>query len=237
MIIKRSVPIGNQDIEIMISDEIEALSEARNSGKASIAILDKNMIPIELSKYACINAKDINEAFLRKVAYRFKGIPMPVAEDEEILIREFGQGDFIALQQEYQDLDLEEEKNLGAEDKIFRDKESYESYIAHQYDFFDFGIWGIFEKGSGVLFGKLGFAMTDRGLAFGYHIFRKYRNRSYAYRASIMALNYMIENDFAGKEVYLHIRKENIASFHLARKLQEAYKENQKIKIVISFHI
>lgn len=223
MIIHRSVPIGHQDIEIVISDEVEALSEAKNSGRASIAILNQNNIPIELTKYACMSIEDIDEAFLQKVAYRFLGMPMTIAEDDELLIRELGEADFMDLQEEYRDLDVDEEKNLGEEDGIFKDKASYLSYIAYQYAFYDFGIWGIYEKKTSGLVGKIGFSMRKEGLAFGYHIFRQYRNRSYAYRGSKLVLDEMLERGCINERVLLYIRKENIPSIHLARKLQKEY--------------
>ena len=90
----KSVNISGQHCDILISDENVALWEAFNSHKATIAILGKEDIDISVSKYAVESLGDIDDEYIKKVAYRTLGMPFDIGKVEGINIREMRPDDF-----------------------------------------------------------------------------------------------------------------------------------------------
>ena len=97
----RYIIISNEKFEILISDEEEALLEAKLDKRASIAILKNKNLDISLSKYAVLEYEDIDEIYLEKVVYRYYDLGFTIIENKELRIRK--------IMIEYQSL---KEKNI-----------------------------------------------------------------------------------------------------------------------------
>jgi len=191
-------------------------------------------------QHICIDVNALPEEYFARIWYRHKGKPVVIGETKRLLIRESIPEDaecFFAL---YQDAEVRKYVELPELEKTFgesykrQDKiEAYATYITqyaeNQYAFFEYGMWSVIEKESGVVIGRAGLEMqaidgkdnmTDEKLALGYALLPAYRGRGYAYEACEKILDYCIKCGYA-KEVYVKIDPKNAKSNNLYTKLHK----------------
>lgn len=208
----RYIIISNEKFEILISDEEEALLEAKLDKRASIAILKNKNLDISLSKYAVLEYEDIDEIYLEKVVYRYYDLGFTIIENEELRIREFCKKDYDRVSE------LEREGYLGEDDKIFHNKDSFYAYVSTQYDFYEYGIFAIERLKDKEILGKIGLNILKDKIYVSYHIDKKYRAKGYGYKALKLLLEY-IRKEYPDNIIYAKIDSKNKNSLKLAKKL------------------
>lgn len=219
MKIERVVTIEGEDYTVVISDETEALLAAKAAGRAVLGLMgSQQTADWPKVSYLVESLDEMDEEFLEQVVRRHLGLPWTITETKRLVIREF--------QPEDADKILREESDTDA-DRIFYDRESLKEYIRCQYGFYEFGLWALVEKETGVIVGKAGLSCwegepeDDRQsedtvcLELGYHIFTPYRRKGYAVEACQAIL------DYAGRQwesciVYAKIDASNEASIRVA---------------------
>ncbi len=208
-----SVEVDNDICEILISDEREALLEAKLCNRASVAVLGEGgELSVSLSPYAVLRMEDIDADFLRRVACRHLKKALTITENEEFRIREGWEEDFAFLAA------FARAEYMGEDEKVFRDIDAYRSYIRNQYAFYAHGIWVLESKPEACLLGKLGIYPEEERLYLSYHIDAPYRGKGIGYRACKLLLSWVYDY-FQTDRVYAKIDERNSASLCLARKL------------------
>ena len=141
---ERALLIEGRKYTLLISDEPQALLEAKASGRAVLGCMssgktdekatdswDLNGIPyvIPSIEYA---TDELTELILR----RYLGLPWLIDETERLVIREF-------IKEDAKNISEEE---YGKEEEIFRDPDKLEAYIKNQYGFYEYGTWAVLKK-------------------------------------------------------------------------------------------
>ena len=236
---ERTLLIEGRKYTLLISDEPQALLEAKASGRAVLGCMssgktdekatdswDLKGIPyvIPSIEYA---TDELTELILR----RYLGLPWLIDETERLVIREF-------IKEDAKNIPEEE---YGKEEEIFRDPDKLEAYIKNQYGFYEYGTWAVLKKAeknavkkdNAVLIGMAGVgnpqipetalqalpALPDGlcWLELGYHIFKTYRKNGYAKEAAIAILSYA--HEVLSARLCAWIEKKNKASCTLAESL------------------
>ncbi len=242
---ERTLLIEGRKYTLLISDEPQALLEAKASGRAVLGCMssgktdekatdswDLKGIPyvIPSIEYA---TDELTELILR----RYLELPWLIDETERLVIREF-------IKEDAKNIPEEE---YGKEEEIFRDPDKLEVYIKNQYGFYEYGTWAVLKKAeknaakkdnivkkdNTVLIGMAGVgnpqipetalqalpALPDGlcWLELGYHIFKTYRKNGYAKEAAIAILSYA--HEVLSARLCAWIEKKNKASCALAESL------------------
>lgn len=165
--------------------------------------------------------EEIDLPFLRNIHTRALGLPVTVAETERLLIREMTIADLDDIHK----LDQEGEfTGFQCHDQISRqeEEEKVKAYIAYMYGMYQFGMWVVIEKESGLLIGRAGFGIADyldfSEIDMGYVIKKEYRCRGYAEEASRAVLDYAVRV-LEFHEVSAYVEQKNLISIHLLEKL------------------
>ena len=176
-----------------------------------------------------------NDEYCRIVLARTEGRPLEIVRTSRLIIAELSVSDVNDFVQIYDDCKPE------FIEKFFEDteeaKEYLKRYIEEVYEFYNFGIWGVYllddmgEKGE--LIGIAGFSprecvmMRDEELSYnetgmnlelGYAINSKYRRQGYGYEATRAIIDYAKEN-MEYNIIYVNIAEGNAAGIALAEKL------------------
>jgi probable GMP synthase [glutamine-hydrolyzing] len=98
--------------------------------------------------------EEVEADFLIKLWHHKNGIPCTVAETERTIIRELCKKDIdevIKISRQEHILKFVEDGRLPENEQ----REKLLAYMKNVYKFYDFGIWGIFEKKTGILIGVI----------------------------------------------------------------------------------
>ncbi|SET37282.1 Protein N-acetyltransferase, RimJ/RimL family [[Clostridium] polysaccharolyticum] len=106
----------------------------------------------------------------------------------------------------------------------------HKHYITCQYEFFDYGLWGVFKK-DGTLIGQAGIQNTDYNghtyLELAYFISPEYQQKGYATEA-ILAIYHFVVTHLEENRILAIIAKNNLASIRTAMNLGMKPKEEVK---------
>lgn len=180
---ERTVTIDKTEYTVVISDETEALLAAKAAGRAIIGLWRKGGMDgaVTGADYLAESLEAVDEEYLEQVVRRTFGMPWIIGETRRLLIREFCLEDAKMVPRETTDTE---------EDMVFYTPEKLRDYIRCQYGFYEYGIWALIEKETGILIGKAGvFAFDEEessetlSLELGYHIFEPYRRKGYGAEA------------------------------------------------------
>ncbi len=186
--------------------------------------------------HVCIDAKQLPQAYFRRVWCRHVGESVLIAETERLVIRESVEEDAKAFLEMYQDeacgiyLEIPPVELCG---DMETDVAEYRRYIAQykagQYAFFEYGMWSVVEKASGRCVGRAGLEMQGEKLCLGYAILPQYRGKGYATESCLAVLDYCKECEYA-EEVFVNISEENSASKKVYEKVSAERKMLKKIQ-------
>ena len=147
-------------------------------------------------------------------------IPTTIATTDRLLLRELTVADTYAMYQLYADNDYVQ--FLPPLDTIEVELEKQRAYIAHVYNLYRFGLWGVFLKKSEQLIGRCGLQCTELGetteVELAYLIDSAYSRKGYGYEATSRILQYAKEQLYLNS-VIVRIHKDNLPSLQLAKKL------------------
>lgn len=163
---------------------------------------------------------DLDPAFEERDRCRKAGIPVNIAETERLLIRETVMEDVPAL------YGMRQQPGMGAymepmQPTLKEELEFMEAYIRHMYAFYDFGLWTVLEKKSGVIVGRAGLSpskLLDEGVELGYMIAPDRQGRGYAPECGRAILDYA-GNVLDLKELHILADSWNQPSIRTARRL------------------
>lgn len=196
------VIIEKTEYSVLFSDEREALLAAKAAKRAVLGLWDEKNpenIPAEIP-YLVEDEAQITKELLERLVLRRLRLPWNIAETKRLRIREFMPEDWTEVV------------------SLFDSEEAFISYIAHQYPFYEYGLWAVVEKEQGRLIGGCGIWDGDKGeTETGYWISPAFRRRGYAAEAVSAVLDYAA--GLGKMPVYAEIREENIPSRKLAEKL------------------
>lgn len=163
-----------------------------------------------------ISDYDFTEEYAEFLCAKAIGLPGVIVNTERLQIREIGLNDlsaYKALLSECSDF-LDEDFSEMSENDF---KKRHEEYIKYHYNFFGFGLWGLwFKNEPDKLIGLAGVSGNDHTLS--YCITREYRNKGFAYEACSHIIRYMAE-EHSVNDITAVISEDNEPSIHLAKKL------------------
>lgn len=148
-------------------------------------------------------------------------MPWTIAESKRCQIREMTLEDLDELYVLYQGKSIRQ----FMEPLYERDEEEEytKAYIANMYHYYGYGMWLVFEKGTGILIGRAGLNnLTWNGnmiLELGYAIAEEKQHMGYGTEVCQAIIEYTKEVDFGFDKLYCFIEPENKISIKLAEKL------------------
>lgn len=159
---------------------------------------------------------EFTEEYAEFLCAKAMGLPAVIGHTERLQIREIGMNDlaaYKALVSECSDYLDDDYSNMSETDFQKR----HEEYIKYHYNFFGFGLWGLWLKNEpDKLIGLAGISGNDHTLS--YCITKEYRNKGFAYEACKYIIRYM-EEEHSVKDITAIISEDNTPSIHLAQKL------------------
>lgn len=242
---ERTLLIEGRKYTLLISDEPQALLEAKASGRAVLGCMSSGKTDEKATgswdlkgiPYVIPSIEYATDELTELILHRYLGLPWLIDETERLVIREF-------IKEDAKNIPEEE---YGKEEEIFRDPDKLEAYIKNQYGFYEYGTWAVLKKAEKnavkkdntvkkdniVLIGMAGVdnpqipetalqalpALPDGlcWLELGYHIFKTYRKNGYAKEAAIAILSYA--HEVLSARLCAWIEKKNKASCALAESL------------------
>ena len=108
-------------------------------------------------------------------------------------------------------------------------RERHLAYIKYSYHFLGYGIYGIFLKDDNKMIGIAGADGTDAP-TLSYALFKGYQGKGYAYEACRIIIDYL--QKYTGiSHIGIDVKKDNAASFKLAKKLECEFPELIELNI------
>lgn len=164
------------------------------------------------TRYAVESLAELDIEYLERVRRRYNHIPWDIGETDRCLIRELSLSDLPALYELYDKPGMTDfvEPLYDYETEL----EYQKAYIENMYGFYEYGMWLVFSKETGMLIGRAGLEHNE----LGYMIAPEFQNQGYATEVCRFIIDYARENtDF--EELYCRIDERNTASVRLAKKL------------------
>ena len=217
---------------LIVSKNKDILTESSNAGMITIAYLppvdtaDAEMIEMceaETLAFPQVDIivegfEEVDYDFFEKIYQRHHNLPWTILETERLVVRELALPDMDALFELYSC-----EGMTDYMEGLYPYEEEYEyqkAYIANMYRFFGYGMWLVFEKGTGKLVGRAGVEHReelDGELELGYAIGTPWQGRGYATEVCEGIMQY-VRDELGFEEICSLVEPENKASVHLLEK-------------------
>lgn len=220
-VISKDFPEKNTfpDFSLAVCDCDRNLLKARHAGIPSIAFSHENNRHESLmgTPWLILDPESITPFFLEKVYHRSFHLPLSVLESARCFLRELTMNDFPGLSV------LQEENKDNPSGCFFPEncpdcKQFLSDYINHQYNFYDYGIYGIFLKNTEEFIGIAGFSPCENGQTqVGYSIQKRWQNQGFSSEILPPLLAFG-KNELGLSHIVARIREDNIFSIRLARK-------------------
>lgn len=142
---------------LVITDSHLGIQTAKAAGLACIGFQQPHDQQQDLSQADILleSFQEVTPSFFNRVHERFHGQPVTIASTDRLLIRELATEDISALCSIYQNPHVRQFLT-DVDDCIENEIAKLEAYIRQVYPFYEYGLWGIFNKESGVLMGRCG---------------------------------------------------------------------------------
>lgn len=220
----REMAYSKQQI-IVLCDSDQGISRFKNSGYPVIACSHEGNSRESLMgvPWLILSPESLTPDFLEEVYCRHYEIPLTITNTERCFVRELTRDDLPFL------VNLQEE-NIENPDGCFfpascTTPESFlYEYIKNQYPFYDYGLYAVLEKNSGIFLGIAGFSTpteksTDTNdIEISYALLKKHQHQGYMAEV----LNGLIAKEKENgrfEQITARIHRSNQASIHLAKKL------------------
>lgn len=147
----------NEKEVFIIEDSTLGVQAAKAASIPCIGYINQNSGKQDLfaAFLATDNFQALNYEFLCHTLDRYLGNPITIKETKRLIIRELSVEDIRELYQIYQNpevcLYIE-----GMEEYIDIEVEKHKAYIKNVYAFYNYGLWGVFNKSNGALIGRCG---------------------------------------------------------------------------------
>ena len=171
---------------LVITDSFEGVAAARAAGIPCIGYEPPGTLNILSGAYAIIQGiRWINPGYLSRTHAHALFYPAFIIRTERLVIRELSMEDFPSLYTM-----CTEPGTAAFMDEVLSDfdteKEKHLAYLKNIYPFYELALWGVFERETGNLVGRVGFSLPEDDSNcywLGYLIDVPYRNRGYATEA------------------------------------------------------
>lgn len=227
--------------ELLITDEMNIAREAKKRGEYVVLSYPVQGMTQEdcLSDYPyaieTVGEGELDAVcvtYLDHVLCRFRGEPCHILDTERCVVREITPGDVDRLYEIYADpqiTEFMEDLYENREDEMAYTKD----YIRCHYGFYDFGMWIVTDKETGLIIGRAGFDMRQgyEIPELGFMICREFQKRGYATEVCKALLAYG-KAQLGFKEVGSFTNPANTASVCLLEKLGFVYQCGELIHSV-----
>lgn len=223
----------NIDECIVIEDSYNGVTAGNAAGMPVIGFVNKNSGNQNLSKADMLieGFCEIDYNFMNHVYQRFHNIPLTIKVTERLIIKELCESDIPFL---YSILEKPETKKyqsylLPSFDSFF---EVQKSYINNIYNFYGYGLWGVYLKENNKLIGRCGIQnqlVCDKDeIELSYELDPNYYSLGYGYESCKAIIEYAF-NELSITRIIARIHCDNTPSIDLAIKLgmkQESSMDN-----------
>ena len=204
---------------LILTDSPEGVSLAKEAGLPCLGLELSGQEPLSCS-YAVTDLSAVTQEYLERIYRRFYHIPWEILESERCIVREGTGEDVEGILNIYKD--IEEFSLTRPFDTPEEGRQYMQDYREMVYRFYEYGLWMVEEKESGVLIGVVGLEnqifQKKEYLALGYIIGKKWRGQGYAEEVCREILVYS-EAEFGVEELHCFVEPENAASIRLVEKL------------------
>jgi len=211
---------ASQVVAIAATDEF--LEAANQFGMTVLAYFNPQ-IKGQTYKKAMILVEGFEELdanFMERMYLRKHHIPWKIIETKRTYIREITLDDLPALFQMYGHKGITD--YIEPLKKVEEEKEYTKAYIEHQYWFYGYGMWVVFQKENNQLIGRAGLenreVEKESLLEMGYAIDTDYQRQGYALEVCLAIIEYAKEC-LEFETLNCFVEEKNIASIALLEKL------------------
>lgn len=233
-----------EDENILFSSDVDLLKEAFEHGEPVVLILDDSNKDRNTGfcRFAVTDDFAADNEFLKLVIARHKKMPLFITESKNLIIKELSMGDLDGVMQIFDNEELsllklpEDDKDI---EKFYSNKDEaavyLNNYIKSVYEFYGFGLWGIYSKGdSETLIGIAGFTPKyendDYLLELGYIVNSEHRCRGIGFEACNAIILYGLDN-IEFDRIIIVTDSNNLPSVRLANKLIDIYGNKLTLKL------
>ncbi|MFI3238487.1 MAG: GNAT family N-acetyltransferase [Lachnospiraceae bacterium] len=169
----------------------------------------------------CLQIDELSESYIARIYARCHNEAVVIYESDRIVVRESVATDGEAFCELYQDgLVKEYIEDIGVFQRSQKDYQDYiEAYRAHQYGYYEYGMYSLVLKESNACIGRVGLEYKElgefSGLSLGYAIIEAYRGKGYVREACKGVLKDCFEQEYSDS-VLLFVDKTNKASISVA---------------------
>ncbi len=162
--------------------------------------------------------------YIQEEYNRAHNLPTIITTTKRLIIREMTTEDIPAMYHLYDDKKFV--RFIPSLDTLAEEIEKHKAYITHMYNFYRFGLWGVFLKETNILIGRCGLQCIDIGdhteVELSYLLHPEYCHQGYGYEATTAILTYAREA-LELDSVVARIHPDNKPSLKLAHKLGFVY--------------
>jgi RimJ/RimL family protein N-acetyltransferase len=146
---------------IIIEDSYNGVCSAEAAGIPVIGFYNVHSGNQDLSKAAVLieGFDEINYKFVENIYHRAHNIPITIAVTNRLILRELSVNDIPGMYQIYQNPEVK--RFIPDIDEYLENEvEKHKAYIKNVYNFYGYGLWGVFSKETNELIGRCGIQNT-----------------------------------------------------------------------------
>jgi HAD superfamily hydrolase (TIGR01509 family) len=169
---------------LVIEDSYHGVTAATAAGITCLGYVNPNSGNQNLSRTICLieGFDEVNYKFLNQIYQYVYWEPAVILETEHFIIKELSEADMNALYEIYQKPDVK--KYLSRLDNLSTEKEKHKAYIKSVYQYYGFGLWGVFLKDTHQLVGRCGIELKvinqNEEYEIGYLLDPAFQGKGYA---------------------------------------------------------
>jgi len=196
----------NTDECIIIEDSCNGVRAAEAAGITAIGYVNEHSGKQDLSKaYILIEGFDeIDYTFIENTYLRASGQPIIIDNTNRLMIRELTIDDIPNMYQIYQNPEVKKYID-DVDDTLDNEIEKHKAYIKNVYNFYGFGLWGVFLKETGELIGRCGIQNNEidgrNEIEMGYLLDVNYWDNGYAVECTKAILAYAFDELYINRIV------------------------------------
>lgn len=208
---------------IVIEDSYNGIMAAKAANMACIGFFNPNSGRQNLAKadYIVEGFDEVDYNFVNQVYCRIYKEPVIIITTKHFIIRELTEADVDALYLIRTEPEIRRYL-LDKETDAMVEKEKLKAYISNVYNYYGFGLWGVFLKKNGLLVGQCGIDLKmhdDEAIyELGYFLSKAYQGKGYAYEFVSAVIDYCF-TELKLDKITAFIEKDNKKSIYLAEKL------------------
>ena len=210
------------DETIIIEDSTNGVKAANAASIVCVGFNNPHSGKQDLSGTAVVtdSLSALNATYLQQVLDRANHVPVTIEETQRLILRELSLEDIPSLYELHQNKEVC--RYIPPLASLEEELEKQKAYIENVYPFYNYGLWGIFDKRTNQLIGRAGIENKSIDgkdeLELSYLIAHEHWNLGYATEACRAIMTFAIEELETNRLVAV-IAKENIASLQVAKKL------------------